>query len=126
MFLLTSQALVKARHEYSKKSATLREENQHILNNIFTPAKRPRSEDVQDFPEIMMYRLRLTDLEKDSTAYLPPSPESQNTEASNEKEEATIEVGSTIDVSKQEDALYKSWTGCSDGDYSLRHSKGTA
>lgn len=73
----------------------------------------------------MMYGLRLTDLEKGSTAYSPPSPESQNTEASNQKEEATIEVGSTLDVSIQEGALYKSWTGCSDGDYNLRHSKGT-
>ena len=46
-----------------------------------------------------MYGLRLIALEKGSTTCPPPSPESQNTEANNEREEATIEVDSTIDVS---------------------------
>ena len=74
----------------------------------------------------MMYGLLLIDLETGSAACPPPSPESQNTEANNEREEATIEVNSTMDVFIQEDALYKSWIGSSDSDYSLRHSKGTA
>ena len=92
-----------------------------MLNTIVTPAKRPRSEDVQNFSEISF-----VDLEEGSTACPPPSPEPQDTEANNKREEVAIEIDSTMDVFIPEDALYKSWIGCSDGAYNLRPSKGTA
>ena len=65
-------------------SATLHEEkSQPIPNTISTPAKRP------DFPDKMKDRWCFIDLEEGSTACPPPSPESQDTEANNEWEEAT-------------------------------------
>ena len=108
LLLLTSQALVRVCQEYSSKSATLREENSpHMLSTIVTPAKRPESEDVQHFPEIMTYGLYFVDLEEGSTACPPPSPEPQKTEANNKKGEAAIEFDSTMDVFIQEDVLYR-------------------